>query len=55
VEWATEVLAGKYSKLPGKEDNWVWSPQGVVDMHRPETWGVLKFQGKKRSVGGYPR
>ncbi len=55
VEWATEVLAGKYSKLPGKEDNWVWSPQGVVDMHRPETWGVLKFHGKKRSVGGYPR
>eukprot|EP00193_Tetraselmis_chui_P017157 CAMPEP_0177775366 /NCGR_PEP_ID=MMETSP0491_2-20121128/14054_1 /TAXON_ID=63592 /ORGANISM="Tetraselmis chuii, Strain PLY429" /LENGTH=326 /DNA_ID=CAMNT_0019293911 /DNA_START=1286 /DNA_END=2269 /DNA_ORIENTATION=- len=26
-------------------DNWVWSPQGVVDMHRPERWGVLQFAG----------
>ena len=26
-----------------KEDNWVWSPQGVVDMHRPEHWGFLEF------------
>jgi hypothetical protein len=26
-----------------REDNWVWSPQGVVDMHRPETWGYVQF------------
>ncbi len=26
-----------------KEDNWVWSPQGVIDMHRPETWGYVRF------------
>jgi hypothetical protein len=19
-------------------DNWVWSTQGVIDMHRPERW-----------------
>jgi hypothetical protein len=25
------------------EDNWVWSPTGVVDMHRPEMWGLLQF------------
>ncbi len=43
VEWRIEVVNGKYRKLPGKEDNWVWSPQGVVDMHRPETWGYVKF------------
>mmetsp|Transcript_19695 Transcript_19695/g.51374 ORF Transcript_19695/g.51374 Transcript_19695/m.51374 type:complete len:451 (+) Transcript_19695:175-1527(+) len=26
-------------------DNWVWSPQGAVDMHLPERWGVLQFAG----------
>ena len=26
-----------------REDNWVWSPQGVVDMHRPERWGYVQF------------
>ena len=26
-----------------KEDNWVWSPQGVIDMHRPEKWGYVQF------------
>jgi hypothetical protein len=27
-----------------KEDNWVWSPQGVIDMHVPNRWGYLHFQ-----------
>ena len=26
-----------------KEDNWVWSPQGLIDMHVPDHWGYLKF------------
>jgi hypothetical protein len=44
VEWQHEVVEGKYGKLPGtREDNWVWSPQGVIDMHRPESWGVVQF------------
>jgi Carbohydrate family 9 binding domain-like len=44
VEWENEVVGGKYRRLKGRpEDNWVWSPQGVVNMHRPETWGVLQF------------
>jgi hypothetical protein len=44
VEWDTEVGGGKYQKLKGKpEHNWVWSPQGVIDMHRPERWGYLQF------------
>ncbi len=32
--------------LPGhaREENWVWSPQGVVDMHVPERWGTLVFR-----------
>jgi hypothetical protein len=42
VEWKVD---GSYKKLPGREDNWVWSAQGVVDMHRPEMWGWVKFLG----------
>jgi hypothetical protein len=45
VEWKKEVAPdGTCRKVAGlREDNWVWSPQGVVDMHRPETWGFLEF------------
>ena len=44
VEWQIAITNGAYLKIPGTpEDNWVWSPQGVVDMHRPEMWGVLQF------------
>jgi hypothetical protein len=46
VEWLVEKSPdGKsYRKLDGrKEDNWVWSPQGVIDMHRPERWGYVQF------------
>ncbi|MBC2607515.1 carbohydrate-binding family 9-like protein [Pelagicoccus albus] len=44
VQWQSTVREGSYQKVPGThEDNWVWSPQGVVDMHRPEMWGYLVF------------
>lgn len=47
VEWQVDVLNGEYRKRPKTpEDNWVWSPQGVVDMHRPERWGYLQFTNK---------
>ena len=44
VEWRHEIVDGKYRKVPKtKEDNWVWSPQGVVNMHIPEHWGRVRF------------
>ncbi len=44
VEWRHEIVNGQYHKVPNtREDNWVWSPQGVVDMHRPERWGYVQF------------
>lgn len=50
VEWPIETTGGAYRKPAGAhEDNWVWSPQGVVDMHRPETWGIVRFAEKVRS------
>ncbi len=48
VEWDLEVVDGKYRKVKGRpEHNWVWSPQGVIDMHRPERWGYLQFSTAK--------
>ena len=49
VEWDYETVNGKYIKRkdsagkPLPEHNWVWSPQGVINMHYPERWGYLFF------------
>lgn len=44
VEWDTRIIGGKYEKIPNRpEHNWVWSPQGVIDMHQPERWGYVQF------------
>ncbi|MCY2932739.1 MAG: carbohydrate-binding family 9-like protein [Planctomycetota bacterium] len=45
VEWRHLIdKSGHYQKIPGfPEENWVWSPQGRIDMHRPETWGHVRF------------
>ncbi|MBS0012075.1 MAG: carbohydrate-binding family 9-like protein [Bacteroidales bacterium] len=52
VNWRTQVENGNYIKTldpeTGKtypEYNWVWSPQGVINMHYPEKWGYLQFSG----------
>jgi hypothetical protein len=54
VQWRHEVKDGKYLRVPRHgakiadgehpEDNWVWSPQGVINMHVPEKWGRLVFR-----------
>jgi ketosteroid isomerase-like protein len=44
VEWRHIVADGQYQKVDkSREDNWVWSPQGIIDMHRPERWGYVQF------------
>jgi hypothetical protein len=44
VEWQLDVIEGQYVKRADTpEDNWVWTPQGVIDMHRPEMWGYVLF------------
>jgi hypothetical protein len=48
VEWDIDIVEGKYQKFAKRpEHNWVWSPQGVVDMHRPERWGIVQFSTAK--------
>lgn len=53
VEWQMDVVAGQYSKRlqpggknPLPEDNWVWSPQGAINMHMPERWGSVQFSDR---------
>lgn len=51
VQWPVESAGLKYRTPAGaREDNWVWSPQGVVDMHRPATWGRVMFVGSPESA-----
>ncbi len=57
VEWQTKVVNHRYvvrkdakgQRLP--EDNWVWSPQGIINMHAPETWGFLLFSDRIAGAG----
>ncbi|WP_235297085.1 carbohydrate-binding family 9-like protein [Portibacter marinus] len=44
VDWVMNVEDGQYVKQKNhRERNWVWSPTGVINMHKPETWGYLFF------------
>lgn len=60
VEWDTKISGNKNIKLTdatGKslpEHNWVWSPQGVINMHYPERWGYLQFSRKDNAVFTMP-
>lgn len=50
VQWDLDIVDGGYRKRPVNpavkhpEHNWVWSPQGEINMHAPERWGVVTFQ-----------
>ena len=54
VEWDTTIENGRYVKVKDRpEHNWVWSPQGVIDMHCPERWGYLQFSTKSNGNVAY--
>ena len=45
VQWQHEVVDGRYQKVDGTpEDNWVWTPQGKINMHLPRQWGYVTFK-----------
>ena len=51
VQWDTQANEKGYTKVKGKaEDNWVWSPQGLVNMHYPEQWGYVQFSTAKVGI-----
>lgn len=44
VQWRHRVVGGGYEKVPETpENNWVWSPQGAINMHLPHHWGYVEF------------
>lgn len=50
VHWRVKNVNGQYEKevdpstgKPYPEYNWVWSEQGKIAMHQPETWGYVQF------------
>ncbi|MGB7294762.1 MAG: carbohydrate-binding family 9-like protein [Candidatus Aminicenantales bacterium] len=56
VEYRVEVKDGKSIKVadpaagkPLPEDNWVWAPTGLINIHYPEMWGFVQFSD--RTVG----
>ncbi|HET7696883.1 MAG TPA: FAD:protein FMN transferase [Vicinamibacterales bacterium] len=60
VEWQVDATTRYAKRLrpgtadPLPEDNWVWSPQGAIDMHMPERWGVVQFSGLRAGSGAEP-
>lgn len=52
VNWDFDLDNGTYSRAKDEkgefkhEYNWVWSPQGVINMHEPEHWGYVYFSEK---------
>jgi hypothetical protein len=60
VQWDTDMSKGQYVKrkdAKGKdlpEHNWVWSAQGLINMHYPERWGYLLFTKKEQTTFKLP-
>jgi len=58
VEYRVETDTGAYVKVkdagtgkPLPEDNWTWTPQGVINIHYPEMWGYVQFSLKPAGAG----
>jgi hypothetical protein len=56
VNWRTTVENGKYVRerdaVTGKplpEFNWLWTPQGLINVHYPEMWGFLRFSASQEA------
>ena len=50
VQWKVDIVDNKYQKRtnpetgrPLPEDNWVWAPTGVINIHYPELWAFVFF------------
>ena len=52
-QWRTTVVGGAYEKEIDEATGrpranwWVWSPQGTVNMHKPEWWGYVQFSANQ--------
>lgn len=46
-EWRLNFSRVEWKSGQPREDNWVWSPQGAINMHIPEKWGYLHLRGNR--------
>jgi hypothetical protein len=44
TEWRVNFSRVEWKAGQPKEDNWVWSPQAVINMHVPDKWGYVHFR-----------
>lgn len=42
--WRMTFSRVEWLRKEGPEENWVWSPTGVVDLHIPSLWGFVTFK-----------
>lgn len=55
VQWQHQIINDRYERKTDAsgnlvhENNWVWSPQYAIDMHRPEHWGYVLFANDESS------
>lgn len=60
VQWLVDVKNNTYQKRINPEtnrsypeDNWVWAPTGVINIHYPELWSFVFFSDGKKDVSEY--
>jgi hypothetical protein len=46
-QWRVNFSRVEWKAGQPKENNWVWTPQGIINMHVPEKWGHLHFRDKR--------
>jgi hypothetical protein len=42
--WRINLSRVEWTPGNPKEANWVWTPQGAINMHIPDRWGYLNFR-----------
>lgn len=60
VQWKVDINDGAFEKrlrpgtdTPLPEDNWVWAPTGVVNIHYPELWSFVFFAGENQQADDF--
>lgn len=60
VQWKVDIEEGQFRKRvcaetgqPLPEDNWVWAPTGVINIHYPELWAFVFFADKGQEEAGF--
>lgn len=61
VQWKVDIEKGVFQKrlnketgTPLPEDNWVWAPTGIINIHYPELWAFLFFTDEQKSAKDFP-